>query len=414
MYIQHINRVISLSQIINRNQARFKIRFSSGEEHINRDYCLKIVRKRANFARFDAVVVDETPEEEIEDLKKYSIIYGMKYLYAADVLSLETIPVKVLKYSDNLDNSVVAEFFNADYLSLSAYEKGIFIDGLMKRKKMRLAVISKKTGFSYNSLHTMYSAYNTSKIYPSLETAYKKCLVTAAIVLYSKSFYEEIPMGRHQELTDFIIRNGNYAAGLLKRAVSNRDEDISKAQAILAEIRSIRKPAEPEKEKRIDRIIASLKKDGVYLSMKDMMKITERMKSDRKFNKQILSYQTLRDKCHKAYKRLSAALPEELILGFDTAVTLPDRTQFSYAVPPQVKKICRNNIPKDKNERRLFARIMEYIDRTNTVLEPKNLLYETNEITGKPEMQQLFCDFFRYSILYRNMRDKLIPEILTK
>ena len=61
MNTQHLHRVISLSQIINRNQARYKIHFSSEEELVNRDYWMKIIMKRANFAHFGATVVDETP-----------------------------------------------------------------------------------------------------------------------------------------------------------------------------------------------------------------------------------------------------------------------------------------------------------------------------------------------------------------
>ena len=131
MNIQNPHRVISLSQIINRNQARYKIHFTSEEELVNQDYWMKIIRKSGSFAHFEPTVVDETLEEDIEGLKKYSILYGLKYLFAAEMLNLETIPVKVLMYSDELDTSVVTEFFNADYLSLTAYEKGEFIDRLM-------------------------------------------------------------------------------------------------------------------------------------------------------------------------------------------------------------------------------------------------------------------------------------------
>ncbi len=407
---QHPYRVISLSQIINRNQARYKIRFSSEEEFVNRDYWMKIIRKTGNFAHFEATVVDETPEEVIDGLKKYSILYGLKYLFAAEMLNLETIPVKVLKYSDELDTSVVTEFFNADYLSLSAYEKGEFIDRLMIKRNINLTEVSKRTGFSYNSLLSMYSAYNVSKICPPLETAYKECRVTAANVLHSKPFFEEIPLGCYQELTDYIVRYGNYAAGSLKQALQNRDDHLTKAQAILLEITSEKEITCHINTNSMNRISASLKEDGLELSRKDQKQMSEKMKSDRRFNKQILSYQTLRDKCNEAYNSLSAALPQELVLDFDTAITLPDRTQFSHAVPPRAKKACRNNIPKDINERRLFSRIMEYLDKTESYPDPKDLLQKALELNGKPEIQRLFSEFFKFSIFYRNMRDKVIAE----
>ena len=410
MYIQNPHRVISLSQIINRNQARYKIHFSSEEELVNRDYWMKIILKRANFAHFGATVVDETPAEEIEGLKKYSILYGLKYLFAAEMLNLETIPVKVVMYSDNLDSSVVTEFFNADYLSLSAYEKGEFIERLMIKRNIDLTEISKRTGFSYNSLLSMYSAYNISKICPSLETAYKECHVTAANVLHSKPYFEEVPLGCYQELTDYIVRNGNYAAGSLKRAVQNRNDNLTNAQAILLEITSEKECTCNVSMKSMDRISASLKEDGLELSCTEQKQMSEKMKTDKKYNHLILSYQTLRDKCHEAYNSLSTALPKELVLEFDTAVTLPDRTQYSYAAPPRAKQACRNNIPKDVNEKRLFARIMEYVDKTETCPDPKDLLQKTLELNGKPEIQLLFSEFFKFSIFYRNMRSKVIEE----
>ena len=410
MNIQNPHRVISLTQIINRNQARYKIHFTSEEELVNQDYWMKIIRKSGSFAHFEPTVVDETPEEDIEGLKKYSILYGLKYLFAAEMLNLETIPVKVLMYCNELDTSVVTEFFNADYLSLTAYEKGEFIDRLMIKRNIDLTEISKRTGFSYNSLLSMYSAYNVSKICPPLETAYKECRITAANVLHSKPYYEEIPLGCYQELTDYFVRNGNYAAGSLKQALQNRNDKLTNAQAILFEITSVKQPACHISMKSIDRISASLKEDGLELSGTDQNKMSEKMKTDRKYNQMILSYQTLKDKCYEAYKSLSAALPQELILDYDTAITLPDRTQFSYAVPPRAKRACRNNIPKDVNEKRLFARIMEYVDKTESCPAPKDLLEKSLELNGKPEIQQLFSEFFKFSIFYRNMRSRVIAE----
>ena len=91
------NKVIRLSQIINRHQARYRIRFKSEKELSDPEIWRKIINHRAAFAHFEATVIDQTPEENIDDLKKFTIIYGLKYLFAAEMLNLETIPVKVLK-----------------------------------------------------------------------------------------------------------------------------------------------------------------------------------------------------------------------------------------------------------------------------------------------------------------------------
>ena len=118
MNISHQYKNISISQIVNRNLARYRIHFNSPEEFNNPDIWKQIILKRAAFSHFDAMVIDHTPEVEIEGLKKYSILYGLKYLFAAEMLNIDLIPVRVLNNAEELDSNIVTEFFNVDYLSL--------------------------------------------------------------------------------------------------------------------------------------------------------------------------------------------------------------------------------------------------------------------------------------------------------
>ena len=53
---------------------------------------------------------------------------------------------------------------------------------------------------------------------------------------------------------------------------------------------------------------------------------------------------------------------------------------------------------------------MEYVDKTESCPDPKDLLQKALELNGKPEIQLLFSEFFKFSIFYRNMRSRVIAE----
>ena len=122
------------------------------------------------------------------------------------------------------------------------------------------------------------------------------------------------------------------------------------------------------------------------------------------------SYHTIHKNCLEAYKSLCAILPESLILDYETALTLPDRTQFSYAVPSKMKKICRNKTPQDVNGKRLFSRIMEYVVKAGSNLTEEEIFKLTSDFYDNYYNQRQFSKFFRFSILYRNFRNKVILE----
>ena len=410
MYIPHQYKNISISQIVNRNLARYRIRFNSPEEFNSPDFWKQIILRRAAFSHFDAIVIDHTPEEEIEDHKKYSILYGLKYLFAAEMLNIDLIPVRVLNNAEELDSNIVTEFFNIDYLSLPSYEKGMFIENLRKKWNLTYSQLATKSGFTYSALQNMGAAYNVSKRFPSLEEPYKQGKITVSVILHSKSIFEATSAAIHQQLTDFIVENGKYADELLRETLSNNGNGIFATEAVMRVISSER-TSEPVRKKIVDEISRSLQEDGVDLSMEKQQTIAEKMKTDKKYGIQMLSYQTIREKCWDVYQNLCTVLPQNLILDFDTALTLPDRTEFSYAIPSDMKKLCRNKTPRDINGKRLFSRIMEYVVRAGSDLSKDEIFKLTCEFFEDYYNQRQFSKFFRFSILYRNIKKKVVSKI---
>ena len=200
MNVPHPQKVISISQIVNRSQARYRIHFNSAEEFENTEFWRQIIKRRSAYAHYEAIVVDHTPEEDIDGLKKFSILYGLKYLFAAEMLNLDIIPVRVLNHPEDLDSRIVTEFFNADYLSLPSYEKGMFIDKLRKKWNLTYDQLAAKTGLTYSALQNMGAAYLVSQQFPTLGEAYRQGKITVPVILRSRSIFESTSDMIHQQM----------------------------------------------------------------------------------------------------------------------------------------------------------------------------------------------------------------------
>lgn len=410
MNVPHPQKVISISQIVNRSQARYKIRFNSTEEFENPEFWRQIIKRRAAYAHYEAIVVDHTPKEDIDGLKKFSILYGLKYLFAAEMLNLDIIPVRVLNHPEYLDSRIVTEFFNVDYLSMPSYEKGMFVDQLRKKRNLTYDQLASKTGFTFSALQNMGQAYTIGRKFPALGEAYRQGKVTVPVMLRSGSLFESTSNAIHQQMTDFIVKNGKYAYELLRETISNNRKETFVNQAVLNAIASA-KGQKPVEHDLVSQIIMNLNAEGANISEDKQKSIAEKMEENKKYSIQMQSYQTIHKNCWEAYKSLCAILPENLILDYDTALTLPDRTQFSYAVPSKMKKLCRNKTPQDINGRRLFSRIMEYVVKAGKNLSEEEIFKLTSDFYDNYYNQRQFSKFFRFSILYRNFRDKVISEV---
>ena len=403
MNIKQQHTIISLPQIVNRNEVRYRIRFKTEDEFTDPEIWNNIVTRRQAYAHFEPTVIDQTPEIKIDGLKKYFLVYGLKYLFAAEMLNLETIQVRILAQTGDIDSSVITSFYKADYLSLSGYEKGEFLADLITGTGLSIVEIAEKTGFTYSSLQSIYAAYTESRKYRPLEDAFKAGKITASLVLSCISFYKSTGPAIHKELTEFIVEKNKNAYDLLRRGISNRDDGVTIRKAIRNVISAPPEPVIKMEKGKYKDISATLEADGTVISADRKESVEKRMLAEKKFGIRVRSYQTLQKKYQEAYAGLSGILPQELILDYETALTLPNRTQFSYAIPKEFRKYCKGIIPADKNERRLFARMMEYFATAGNDMEAADIVGITGSMFEDSCSQKKFSEFFKYSIFYRNI-----------
>ena len=407
MRIVNPKKTVSLSQIVNRKQAMKRVLFRSEQEAKSREIWLKIIKRESEYAHYGIKVVDNTPDESIEGMKKYSILYGLKYLYAAEKLKLETIPVTVIEETEDLDMNVITAFFNSDYSSKTEYEKGVFLEKLRQDRSMTLSDLAKRTGYSYGTLQSLTSAFITSQEYPCLEAAYKNGLLSSYMLRHTKMFFDRISYDHHQLLTDYLIKNGRHAIAQLKEAVNNREVDTTIPQAILDEISSLEITCQDIQEPgELEQLTEALKKDGINLSEKELLQLADRIITDKKLVSQIKECLKIHQKCINFHKELCAALPPIFVLDNKTALTLPDRARSSYALPKNLKKKYTRSW--NKNEIRLFCRMLEYIGKSGDRFSNDGLIDQTYKLFLDFRCQNSFAAFFRFSILYRNKRDKIL------
>ena len=406
MSILYSKKDIKLTQIVNREQAIKRVLFKSVEEVNDPDEWLKIIKGKSGYARLSIKAVDNTPEEEDENLKKYSILYGLKYLYAACKLQLESVEVTVLDDTGNFDIIAATAFFNADFCSLTEYEKSEFIEKQKNEKHLSLSALSQKSGCPYGTLQSLSSAYTISKGFPSLQAAYKNGLLGSYMLRHSKTFFDMISFSYHQLLTDYLIREQRHAIPQLREAVCKRASGITIPQAILDEISSSKnehlKASDSEKKKNLPDTINSY---NAELSEKVLEHLSDRIAADHTLGSKIREYQNLRQKCWNAYNDLCSVLPSSFMLDFETALTMPDRARFSYAKPKEMKRLPKNLW--NKNEIRLFTRMREYLERSENTISRIELIEKTYELFQDYRCQNLFAVFFRYSIILRNKKIKI-------
>lgn len=410
MRIVHPKKTISLSQIVNRRQAMKRVLFRSEQEAKSREIWLKIIKRKSEYANYGIKVVDNTPDESIDGMKKFSILYGLKYLYAAEKLKLETIPVTVIEETEDLDMNVITAFFNSDYSSMTEYEKGVFLEKLRQDRSMTLSDLAKRAGYSYGTLQSLTSAFITSQEYPCLEAAYKNGLLSSYLLRHTKKFFDRISYDHHQLLTDYLIKNGRHAIAQLKEAVNNRKDDTTIPQAILEEISSVETACQDIQEPgELERLTEALKKEGINLSEKELLQLADRTIADKNMVSQIKECLKIQQKCFDFHKELCAALPPVFALDYKTALTLPDHARFSYAAPKKLKKNYKRSW--NVNETRLFCRMLEYLGKSGNRFSQDALIDQTYRLFLDFRCQNSFAAFFRFSILYRNKRDKLLGRL---
>ena len=400
-------KTIKLSQIVNRDMARYRVLFKSPDEVSDPETWKKILSNYAGGRRFEIIVHDDTPDEICENSKKYSILYGLKRLYAAEKMEMAEITVKVVPPSDPFDMHVATCFFNADFVSMSPFERGEFLEGMEERFGLSFDYIARNSGFSFNTLNSVRSAYHDSQRILTLRNAYKDGLIPMNLVVSMRKYYEMTPFSDHKNLTEFIIKNRFRAVEIIDRAVKTRETDVTVPQAIRREIfqkeGQIREETTPSI---LDLLVKSLQEDNILPAGDISPRRAERIMQEKKLGTQMKMYLTAREKTYAAYSKLVSVLPQDLILDYETSLLLPDKSKFSYALPKDMGKYA--TIPKNKNEKRLLVRIIEYTEAAlkdgTSPLRIRTAMNLFKDIRA----QNAFVLFFRNSIRFRNMKEKIL------
>lgn len=405
----HPKKNIKLTQIVNIEQARKRILFKSKDEINNPEVWQKIIRGTAGFSQCGMVVIDNTPEQIEDGLKEYSILYGLKYLYAAEQLKYESVWAAVIDKPEELDMYIVTDFFNADYYSLSEYEKGLFLERLMKERNLSVSALARKSGCSFHTLSSLCAANTAAKQFSELGKAYEKGNLCASMVIHSKVFFDMTAFSNHGLLTDYLIRYRRYAVPQLRETIECRDKNTTARQAILYEIsRPDISTCQKHNNETSNEMIEVLHPILNELSGEITFHLCADIINSKSIPSQIKEILNLRQKCLESHKNLYMAVPRQFALDFRTALTLPDRAKSSYAVPAGLKKKIKREW--SKKELRLFCRMLEYLEKSNNYFSQDVLIEQAYHLFLDFRCQNFFSSFFRYSILYKNKRDKLLTS----
>ena len=339
-------KTIRLTQIINRDMAKYRVLFKSSDEVSNPETWKKILSNHAGGRKYEIIVHDNTPDEMSENLKKYSILYGLKRLYAAEQLGLTEIPAKVISASNSIDIQIATCFFNADFVSMNSYERGEFLDSMEVKLNLNFDYIARNSGFSFNTLNSIRTAYHDSRRILTLRNAYKEGLIPMNLVISMRKYYEITPFSDHKRLTEFVIENKFTAVEKIDRAVKTREIDITVPQAIRRVI--FQKEEQLPKETTLsvkELLLKSLLEDNILWHENNPLQYVEKMMLDKKLGIQMKTYLTARENASAAYAGLFSLLPENLILDYETALLLPDKSKSSYAFPKGIKRF--EKLPKN-------------------------------------------------------------------
>lgn len=381
-------KIVRIEQIANRNEAFRHVLFRSGEEMTGRAFWMAVVKGSSPYARCGVKVIDNTPDMDNEEEKRYTVLFGLKYLHAACMLELDRIPVTVLGDTGDLDMNVVTAFFNADFCSLTEYEKGVFIRDLIRDRQISVNELARRSGCSFGTLQSLLSAINAASAHAVLEDAYRFGLVGSYIVRHTKKFFDMTASENHRFLMDYILKYKRHAVYQLWRAVVSR-EDMTIPEALNAEIAADGKEASIK-----DGSAGPGKSDG----RSDLSSDPVSEPADGRCSR-------MRAACSLRYNELMALLGDEFVLDFETALSLPDRARFSYALPGKLNGKYKRKM--DKKNRRLFCRIVEFLQKTGSGYSESRILMAAYDMTFDSRFQHAFAALFRFNILYRNRKAKL-------
>ncbi len=227
---------IPVDRIVNRTDVFRKIRFASPDEASDPDILLNITKDFGKWKKYVIWVLDATPDIAETSKKKYVLVYGHKRLYAAVKLGFDRIKVRVFTKTAEkaMDKKIITRFFGADYASMTPYEKGEFLETVMKEENIGFEELAPGTGLPYATLRAFNSAYKAAmSVSPHLYRAYKADRLATNLVNLGKKYYLCGSDEYRKRLTDFFCEHGETGYKALHCAVESSDDDMPIRETIV-------------------------------------------------------------------------------------------------------------------------------------------------------------------------------------
>ncbi len=226
-----VQTTISLTDIVNLDDALSRVYFSSAEEKEDPAFLSMVMKDLGRGKQFAIYVVP------VSDGHRYQLIYGQKRLYAAIKSGFSSVIVNILPEDLTLDWDAVKYLYENDFASRNSYDKGKLFSDILTITRKKFEVLALETGLPYHTLRSLDSAYKTARKYPSLGEAYQEEKVHQGIVNLAASLYKQLPPDDQKILTDYLIANKDDGVERLKNAVKSR-EDIPVRDRIIGYIKS--------------------------------------------------------------------------------------------------------------------------------------------------------------------------------
>ena len=228
-------KIVAIDQIVNKDDSFKRINFFSADETSDPEKWKSIMLDVGETKKYVMYVLDITEKENITD-KAYFLVYGQKRLFAAHMLGLKTVKVRV--FSKNiekaLDKNILMRFYSSDYASMIPYEKGAFLNKILSENNMKFEELAPKTGLPYGTLRAVFNAYRVStSISRHLYNAYKNNEIEMYVVNRSKKYYLYGSDDYSKQLTDFLCRYGEVGFKYIDFYIKNSTEDIFVRNKIL-------------------------------------------------------------------------------------------------------------------------------------------------------------------------------------
>lgn len=230
----YLQMSIPISSISNAKDAIKKIKFNSPEEVSDPAVWSMIMKDVGKWKRYIVYAVKNKSANKDEDAG-YILVGGQKRLYAAMKLGLAELPARVITNTNRrLDYKIVTLFYNADFSSMSPFDKGQFLMETPPKYGMTIEEFISCSGLPYGTLRSLISAYKTANsVSPHLYYAYKQERINQLVVNRAKKLYMYGNDEYCKTLTDYLCHYGIEGIKNLEVWIETNTEKIPIRQKIL-------------------------------------------------------------------------------------------------------------------------------------------------------------------------------------